>query len=77
MGSCRCGVSGGANLTRTNVPDPSSTWISITGTYDAITTKLNDGGGSKKDQLTAIDYWMARLREDKASIEAGGKAHTH
>jgi hypothetical protein len=64
-------------LTRTSVPDPNSTWISITGTYDVITTKLNDGTGSKQDQLTAIDYWTARLKDDRASIAAGGKAHTH
>jgi hypothetical protein len=64
-------------LTRTSVPDPTTTWINIFSTYDAITTKLNDGTGTTQDQLTAIDYWQARLREDRASIAAGGHAHTH
>ena len=64
-------------MPKTNVPDPSCTWISITSTYDAITTKLNDGSGSKSDQLAAIDYWTARLKEDRASIAAGGHAKTH
>lgn len=71
------GFSEGGDLTKTNVPDPTSTWISIAGTYDTLTTKLNDGTGSKQDQLAAIDYWTARLREDRASIASGGKAHTH
>ena len=64
-------------MPKTKVPDPSSTWISIMSTYDAVTTKLNDGTGSKSDQLGAIDYWMARLKEDRASIAAGGHANTH
>ena len=59
------------------MPDPTSTWISITATYDGITTKLNDGTGTKADHLAAIDYWMKRLQEDRAAIAAGGKAHTH
>lgn len=59
-----------------------SPWLTITGTYDAITTKLNtpDANGKKPkkaDRLVAIDYWMARLREDRASIDAGGDALTH
>jgi hypothetical protein len=65
------------DLTKTNIPDPTSTWISITGTYDTITAKLNDGSGSKADRLAAIDYWMKRLQEDRASIASGGNAHTH
>ena len=59
------------------MPDPTSSWISITGTYDTITTKLNDGKATKADKLVAIDYWMKRLQEDRASIASGGKAHTH
>ena len=64
-------------MARTKIPDPSCPWISITSTYDAITTKLNDGTGSKSDQLAAIDYWMARLQEDRASVASGGHANTH
>lgn len=72
----------GATLSKTNVPDPACPWPSITGTYEAITTKLNkkDERGQKpqkEDRLAAIDYWMARLQEDRASIAAGGDAHTH
>ncbi len=57
-------------------------WPTITGTYDAITTKLNqtDAKGQKPkkaDRLAAIDYWTARLQEDRASINAGGDALTH
>lgn len=70
-------VSEGGNLTRTSVPDPQSTWISILATYDTITAKLDESTGTKQDRLVAIDYWMARLREDRASIASGGKAHTH
>ncbi len=67
----------GGNLptTETNVPDPSSTWISITETYDTITTKLNEKNVNKKDRLAAIDYWTARLQEDRTSINTGGDAH--
>ncbi len=66
-------------MARTKVPDPQCPWINITSTYDTITTKLNRDKQkpSKADRLTAIDYWMARLQEDRASIDAGGDALTH
>ncbi len=72
------GIEEGAEV-RTKLPDPQCPWINITATYDTITKKLNNDKPkpSTADRLTAIDYWMARLKEDRASIASGGDGLTH
>ncbi len=64
-------------MTKTNVPAPDSRWISITATYDTLTTKLSDATASKQDKYVAIDYWIARLKEDKQSIKDTGSPRTY
>lgn len=64
-------------MTKTDVADPTSRWISITATYEPITTKLSDETAAKEDKYAAIDYWIERLKEDKESIKRTGKPRTH
>jgi len=50
-------------------------WTNVKQTYSAITTKLEEPV-DKQTKLKAIDYWIARLNQDRASIAAGhGPVH--
>lgn len=57
------------NVTKTKVPDPAS-WTNVKSTYTAITNKLNTSG-TTQEKTDAVDYWMARLKEDRALVNAG------
>ncbi len=54
-----------------------SPWINIFDAYTSITNKLNETGMPKAKRVDTIDYYIKRLKEDRASIEAGGDALTH
>lgn len=54
-----------------------SPWINIFGAYASITDKLNEPGMPKAKRIDTIDYYIKRLKEDRASIEAGGDALAH
>ncbi len=57
------------NTPKTKVPYP-DTWVSVKSTYSAITNKLmTDGTPDQKTQ--AIDYWAARLKEDRDLVKNG------
>jgi hypothetical protein len=55
-----------------DIPDPAG-WPSVRATYDtSITAKLASAAAenaSKDAQLAAIDYWIARLRQDQECIQ--------
>ncbi len=45
-------------------------WTNVKLTYSAITTKLEEPVDTQT-KLKAIDYWIARLNQDRASIASG------
>lgn len=46
-------------------------WKNVQAAYSGITAKLKETA-TAATKLKAIDYWMARLNEDRASIASGG-----
>lgn len=56
------------------VPVPTS-WPTIKATYEAITNKLFMTA-TKQQKIDAINYWIARLNEDKTLVNAGSTPST-
>lgn len=65
-----CRRPGGGNIPKSGVVDNTG-WKNIQQAYAGITAKLKTAA-SKETKLEAIDYWMARLNEDRNSIASGG-----
>ncbi len=63
----------GDNLPGSNVPVPAG-WPSIKTTYDTTLgdkiQKAKKDKVPKADVIAGIDYWIARLNEDRASVVA-------
>ena len=64
-------------MPKTKVPDPQMPWINIFDTYRNITKKLNEPNQPRAKRLENVDYYIKRLKEDRASIESGGDALDH
>lgn len=43
-------------------------WKHVRNTYANITRKLKQAGTAQSKKLAAIDYWTARLQEDRWAI---------
>jgi hypothetical protein len=66
-----CRLQGGGSIPKSGVVDTTG-WKNIQHAYQGITAKLKDPTGKTPTKLAAIDYWMARLAEDRNSIANGG-----
>jgi hypothetical protein len=65
-----CGHPGGGSIPKSGVVDNTG-WRNVQYAYQGITAKLKTSA-SNQTKLAAIDYWMARLTEDRNSIASGG-----
>jgi len=52
---------------RNQLPAPTG-WPNIKSTYNVLRTKLEEPSVATVDKLEAIDYWIARLNQDKTTI---------
>lgn len=60
---------GGGSIPKSQVVDNTG-WRNVQRAYSGITSKLQESAPTAT-KLKAIDYWMARLNEDRNSIANG------
>ncbi len=60
---------GEGSIPTSKVPDTTG-WKNVQYAYSGITSKLKESAPTAT-KVKAIDYWIARLNEDRASITSG------